>query len=106
MLSTLKTKNDIYTENIRSTINQMMDHFIPADTKSNDGAHHRQARQKMTEPIQTNDDIPFTKQEVQAAFERFDPRKAPGEDALNSEILLQVFRRIPNFFTEIYNECL
>jgi hypothetical protein len=84
----------------------MIDHFLPADTESNDGAQHRRARQKTTEPIQTNDDIPFTEQEVQAALEMFDPRKAPGEDALNSEILRQVFRRIPNFFTEIYNECL
>jgi ribonuclease HI len=104
--STLKTNNDTYTDDIRSTINQMMDHFIPADTESNDGAHHRRARQTMDEPIQTNEDIPFTKQEVQAALEKFNPRKAPGEDALTSEILLQVFKRIPNFFTEIYNECL
>jgi len=105
-LSTLKTNNDTYTDDIQSTINQMMDYFIPEDTESSDGAHHRQARKMMMEPMQTKDDIPFMKQEVQAALEKFDPRKAPGEDALNSEILLQVFRRIPTSFTEIYNECL
>jgi hypothetical protein len=84
----------------------MMDYFIPEDDESSDGAHHRQIRQTITEPIQTKDDIPFTKQEVQATLEKFDPRKAPGEDAINSEILLQVFRRIPTSFTEIYNACL
>ena len=78
----------------------MMDYFIPEDTETSDGAYHRQARQTMTEPIQTKDDTPFTKQEVQAALEKFDPRKAPGEDAINSEILLQVLSRFPTAFTE------
>ena len=86
-------------DDILSNINQMMDYFIPEDTESSDGAYHRQARQTMTEPIQTKDDIPFTKQEIQAALKKFDPRKAPGEDAINSEILLQVFRRISTSFT-------
>jgi hypothetical protein len=36
---------------------------------------------------------------------KFDPRKAPGKDALNSEILMHTFRIFPNTFTEIY-ECL
>jgi hypothetical protein len=68
--------------------------------------HHLSSSPPYYHPTITNDNIPFTKQEVQAALEKFDPRKAPGEDALNSEILLQVFRRIPSTFTEIYNECL
>ena len=53
----------------------MMDYFIPEDTESSDGAYHRQARQTMTEPIQTKDDIPFTKQEVQAALENLTQEK-------------------------------
>jgi hypothetical protein len=44
------------------------------------------------------------RQEVQAALEKFEPRKAP-EDALSSEILLHVFRSFPTVFTQIY-ECL
>jgi Reverse transcriptase (RNA-dependent DNA polymerase). len=60
----------------------------------------------MTEPLYTTDNIPFTKEEVQAAMEKFDPYKAPGKDAQNSEILLEAFRSFPTFFTEVYNECL
>ena len=56
--------------------------------------------------MHTTDDIPFTQQEVQTALEWFDSRKAPGEDALTSEVLLQVSRSFPTFFTEVYNECL
>jgi len=60
----------------------------------------------MAEPLHTTDDTPFSKHDIQAALEKFDPRKAPGKDALNSEALLQVFRNVPTFFTEVYNECL
>jgi len=55
--------------------------------------------------MHTTNDIPFTQQEVQAALKKYDSRKAPG-DALSSEILFQVYRSFPAFFTEVYNECL
>jgi hypothetical protein len=34
------------------------------------------------------------------------PRKAPGEDALNSEVILRTFKNCPTLFTQIYIECL
>ena len=101
--TTLKANNNTYTADIESTLNQLMDYFTPEDSASDDVAHHKRARQLMTESMHTIDDIPFIKQEIQAALEKFDPHKAPGEDALNSEILLQAFRNLPNFFTEVYN---
>jgi hypothetical protein len=39
-------------------------------------------------------------------IKKFDPGKAPGEDSLNSEILLKIFKRFPTVLTGIYNECL
>jgi hypothetical protein len=57
------------------------------------------------EPLNTIEHIPFTKQEIHDILYKFNPRKAPGEDALNSEILLHTFRIFPDTFTEIY-ECL
>jgi ribonuclease HI len=105
-LSTLKISNNTYTTDIQSTVNQLMDNFIPEDSEYNDRVHHKRARQQVTEPMHTPDDDTFTKQEIQAVLEKFDPRKATGEDALNSEILLRTFRSFPTFFTEIYNECL
>jgi len=57
------------------------------------------------EPLNTIEDVPFTKQEIHDILYKFDPRKAPSEDALNSEILMHTFRIFPNTTTEIY-ECL
>ena len=105
-LTTFKDSNNTYTADISSTLNEMMDYFISEDSESSDGAHHKRTRQLITEPMHTPDDIPFTTLEITAALEKFDPRKAPGEDAINSNILLQVFRNFPTFVTEIYNACL
>jgi hypothetical protein len=84
----------------------MMDYFIPEDSESSDGAHHKRTRQLITEPMHTTDDILFRTLEIKVALEKFDPRIAPGEDALNSNVLLQVLRNFPTFVTEIYNACL
>jgi hypothetical protein len=78
-----------------------MDYFIPEDSASSDRAYHKQATQLMTKPMHTTDNIPFMQQEVQAALEKLDSRKARGEDALTSEVLLQVSRSFPTFFTAI-----
>lgn len=59
----------------------------------------------MIGPLNTIKDVPFTQQEIHDILHKFDPRKAPGEDALNSEILLKTFRIFPDTFTAIY-ECL
>ena len=59
-LSTLKTTNNTHTADIQSTLNQLMDYFIPEDSESSNGAHHKRARQFMTEHTHTKDDIPFT----------------------------------------------
>ena len=105
-LSTLKASNNTYTTDSQSTLNQLMNHFIPEDSENNDTVHHKRTRQQVTEPLHTSDDDAFMKQEIQAVLEKFEPHKAPSKDALNSKVLLHTFRSFPTFFKEIYNECL
>ena len=105
-LSTLKTPNCTYTTDKEGTINQMMDHIIPEDNESRDKACHKGIRERTKEPLNTIDDDEFTKHEILAVLEKFDPSKAPGQDGLNSGILLQTFKCFPNLVTEIYNACL
>ena len=69
-------------------------------------AHTTHIRHEIEEPLDTPDDVEFTKEEILAVIEKFDPGKAPGEDGQNSEILLKTFKRFPTFITGLYNECL
>ena len=84
----------------------MMDYVIPDDSKNSDSAHHTHIRHEIEEPFDTHDDVEFTKEEILAVIEKFDPGKAPGQDGQNSEILLKTFKRFPTFITGLYKECL
>jgi hypothetical protein len=105
-LSTLKMRDNTNTTDTISTVGRLMDHFVPEDNEDCDEAHHKQVRRIVTEPLDTKEDVPFTKQEIHDVLHRFNHRKAPGEAALTSEILRHSFKLFPNTFTEIYNECL
>jgi len=67
-LSSLEDNNNTYTADIPSTLNVMMDYFIPEDSESSDGVHHSRTRQLMTEPLHTTDDIPFTTLKIKTAL--------------------------------------
>jgi hypothetical protein len=36
----------------------------------------------------------------------FNAKRAPGEDGLSSEIILNIFRSFPSFLTEVYDKLL
>jgi len=91
---------------METTIIQMIEHFVPEYTEDREVAHHKQVTLQASAPLQKTNDVEFTRHEVQAILEQFDHRKAPGEDALSSEILMHVFRTFPTFFTQINKECL
>ena len=102
-----KTTGRTYTTDIVSTMVHKMEYFIPDDSKSSDSANHTYTiKHEMEEPLDTPDDVKFTKEEILAVIEKFDPGKAPGEDGQNSEILLKTFKRFSTFITGLYNECL
>jgi hypothetical protein len=83
----------------------MLDCFVPEDV-TNDSAVHRQTREQIQQPIDTEDDKPFSQEEIASVIKKFNPKKAPGEDGLTSEIILHVFRSFPSFLTEVFNKCL
>ena len=83
---------------METTINHIIEHFVPEDREL---VHQKQVRLQTSAPLQTSNDLEFTRHEVQAILKKFDPRKAPGEDTLSSEILMHVFRTFTTAFTQI-----
>ena len=73
---------------------------------SSDSAHHKRIRHEIEEPLDRPDDEEFTMEEILAVIEKLDPGKSPGEDGLNSEILMKIFKQFPTFLTGLYNVCL
>jgi len=68
----------------------MLGYFVPEDNETNDSAVHKQIREQVKETVDTEDDKPFSREEITPVIKKFNPKKAPGEDGLTSEILLRV----------------
>ena len=84
----------------------MVEQLIPEDNVQDDTDHHTNTRRLTEQQIETTDDREFTQDEVRRIIEGINPRKAPGPDGIRSEILLLIFKSIPQTVTSIYNECL
>jgi len=91
---------------IKSTMKHMMEYFIHEDNECSDSIHHNSIRQLAGEPLDTLDDVELTTEKILAVLESFDLSKTPGEDGLNNETFLRIFKRYSTFLTEICNECL
>ena len=105
-LTTLKKEDGTYTTDMDNTMRHMLEYFIPDDNEESDSELHKRIRREVKEPIYTDEDTPFTTEELIAGLKKFDPDKAPGEDGLTSVILIRAFETFPLFFTELYNACL
>ena len=75
----------------------MLDCFVPKDKETNDSAVHKQIREHMKEPIGTESDKPFSQEEIVFVMKMFNPKMAPGENGLTSEIIIHAFRSFPAF---------
>ena len=105
-LITLLQQDGTFTFNTESTTNHMLDYFVPQDDETNDTAVHKQVRAQIKELIDPEVDKPFSREEITSVIERFNSKKAPGEDGLRSEILLRAFRSFTSFLTDVYNKFL
>lgn len=105
-LTTIRKSDGSYSTDIESTMECMMEYFIPKDGKETDNEYHKQIRSFAQEEINTSDDTAFTQNEILDVIKKLDNKKAPGEDAITGEIILRVFQMYPLYVTTIYNECL
>ena len=60
-LTTLQQPNGTFTLDTEST---STDYFVPEDNETNDSAVHKQIREQVKEPVDTEDDKPFSREEM------------------------------------------
>jgi len=53
-----------------STAKHMLDYFVPEDNETNDSAVHKQIRELIKEPIDTEDDTPFSREEIVSVIKK------------------------------------
>ena len=83
-----------------------MDTFAPKDNNLDDNDYHKAVRTLAEQPVNTEDDREFTKEEVGNTFASMNNNKAPGIDGITGNIYKQFFNTVPTFVTALYNGCL
>jgi len=63
-LTTLQQLDGTFTLDTESTAKHLLDYFVPKDNEINDSAVHMQIRELINEPIDTEDDKPFSQVEI------------------------------------------
>ncbi|KAJ0169140.1 hypothetical protein K1T71_014948 [Dendrolimus kikuchii] len=80
------------------------------DDEEEDNEYHRQVRiraQRINEEdSHVEDDPPFTVSELKNAMKSFNPKKAPGEDGITSDICAHAVIKAPELFLSLANKCL
>jgi hypothetical protein len=63
-LTTLQQPDGTFTLDTQSTTEHMLDYFVPKDNETDDSAVHKHIRELTKEPIGTEDDKPFSREEI------------------------------------------
>jgi ribonuclease HI len=105
-ITTLRKPDGSLTEDMRETLQLMMEHFTPEDKEEDDTDYHKLARAQAREPSNTADDKDFTVEETRNAVASMNKKKAPGEDGITGEVYKSAFEILPRYITAMYNGCL
>ncbi|CAK1594228.1 unnamed protein product [Parnassius mnemosyne] len=86
--------------------------FYPDDDKNIDTEEQTRIRDKadkITKELRKSTTIShrsFTEIEIEAVLDKMDPKKAPGEDGITSDICYQSYKTMPSTLMAIYNKSL
>ena len=87
LITTLRKPDESLTEDLRETLQLMLEHFTPDDKEDDDTELHRQARAQALEPAATDDDTDFTVEETRNAVASMDKKK----DGKTAEVYKSAF---------------
>ena len=69
-LTTLQQPNRTFTLDTESTTKYMLDYFVPKDNETDDSVVHKKIRELIKEPIDTEDDKSFSREEIESVIKR------------------------------------
>ena len=106
MIMTMQKPDGSKTESTEETLRLILHQLTPEDNPKEDTRHHIQVREQTEQPLNTPNDIEFTREEVGQVIESLKPKKAPGPSGITNELVKLIFKAIPNTITLMYNKCL
>ncbi|GJQ80424.1 hypothetical protein Trydic_g15232, partial [Trypoxylus dichotomus] len=102
---TLKRGDNGYTQNAQETAELLLETFFPEDDADEDEEVHAAVRARANDPIgNEQDDTPFTRYEVDAAFKSMNAKNAPGLDGITAGIAGRAYDAEPEVLEEAASE--
>jgi hypothetical protein len=104
--TTLRQQDGSLTKDLQGTLTLMIQKFSTEHNQEDDNDNHRQTRNLISKPMDTDDDVEFTELEFTNVIQYMINKKAPVEDGITNEVWKGVTKILPKYITAIYNKCL
>ena len=106
--SSLKKPDGTFTKDHEETASFLLNHFVPDDIPCDDNIEQETIRSSIQNQLDllSDDDVPFSYEEVANVISKFNDKKSPGEDAISANILKMVFQEAGLIIVMLFNLCL
>jgi hypothetical protein len=104
-MTTIKKPDGTVTTNLNETLNTILDNIL-TEGKEIDNLHHQTIWKATEEPIYTDDDLDFSREEIKNVIDSFNQKRAPEINGFTGGIYQRMIQLFPETTTTIYNQCL
>jgi len=94
-----------HSQNAVTILNKIADALFLKDSPTNDTQDQKYIRDNYRD-IDTPDDLPFTKREIDHIIKNLPRHKAPGPDSIDNQIIKYINQACPLLFHSLFNKCL
>ena len=106
IMTTLRKPDGSETTSIQDTMKVMLEYLFAEDREDEETLHHKNIRKYIEEPLNTRDNVAFSREEIKQMIDSFNKKKAPGIDGITGGIYQRIYKKFPRLITAIYNQCL
>jgi hypothetical protein len=101
----VNNSGELITDN-REIAEALLKNLFPEDRPESDLQVHKDIRSEVEKDYTQIDDLPFNEQEVTQVVLSQNPKKSPGEDGFNADIVKNLHLTCVSFLPKLYNKCL
>ena len=107
LLSTLIREDGSATLGWRDSVGYLLNGLLPSDNVNDETDEQQIMRRQMTDVTDLGGVVyPFAVEEVYYAILKLKKKKAPGPDAIKSEVLHNLAAEVSPYLRDLFNECL
>jgi hypothetical protein len=104
IMTTLRKPDGSETMSLQDTVKVMLV-YLSAEGRE-ETLHHKNIRKYIEEPLNTRDDIAFSREEIKETIDSFNQKKAQGIDGITGGTYQRTYNIFPRVINAIYNQCL